>query len=74
MTVSAPQQSNLEVIGEGKILIYGSNLPRQDGFQMYQPPILDSELEITSKMTLLSPCSIGAGFHDACMFSVFGVG
>ena len=62
---------SLEVVGDGKIYIYGSNLPRQVGTDLYVPPILDTELDITTKMTLLSTCPIGAGFHDACMFSVW---
>lgn len=73
---SSPLPS-LEIRGEGKILIYGSNLPRQEGPEKYLPPIGDTKAEIEANMTLISTIDGGCAannfnkFHDACMCSVW---
>lgn len=69
---SSPLPS-LEIIGDGGIQIYVSNLPRQLGSGLYTPPIEDTLVDIQAKMTLLTPetCPLYAGFHDSCMCSVW---
>lgn len=72
---SSPLPS-LEIVGDGCINIYVSNLPRQDGCELYQPPILDTKADIQAKMTLLrdkkgEPITMKAGVHDACLCTVW---
>jgi hypothetical protein len=62
---------SIEIIGEGKVFIYGSNLPRHTGEALYQPPIEDTLADIQDKMTLLNVNPFCAGFHEACMCSVW---
>ena len=67
---SSPYPS-IEIIGEGKVYIYGSNLPRQTGDLDYTPPIEDTLADIQAKMTLLNVNPFCAGYHEACMCSVW---
>lgn len=62
---------SIEIICDGDIIIYGSNLPRQSGSNQYVPPIEDTKEDIELKMTKITKCAIKAGFHDACMCSVW---
>lgn len=72
---SSPLPS-LEIIGEGCINIYVSNLPRQLGCELYKPPINDNKIDIMDKMTLLkdksgSPITLKEGIHDSCLCTVW---
>jgi hypothetical protein len=69
---SSPLPS-LEIVGEGDIIIYGSNLPSYVDTEIYLPPIGDTLGEIESKMTRITPENtfLKAGFHDACMCSIW---
>lgn len=72
---SSPLPS-IEVLGEGSIAIYVSNLPRRVDDQLYTAPIENTLADIQSKMTLLTdnkgnPKKFKAGFHDACMCSIW---
>lgn len=70
---SSPLPS-IEIIGDGDVFIYGSNLPRQVDEELYTPPIDDTIVDIQDKMTLLTTinsCGKDGYFHDACMCSVW---
>lgn len=62
---------SLEIIGDGCIDIYASNLPYQLDDKKYTPPIEDNKIDIMDKMTKLTKKPLKAGFHDACMCSVW---
>ena len=62
---------SLEIIGEGSVYIYGSNLPRQTDCELYVPPIEDTLEDISAKMTLVTNCPLYCGFHDSCVCTVW---
>lgn len=63
---------SIEIIGEGSVYVYGSNLPRHVDTELYQPPIEDTLADITDKMTLITdPCPLCAGFHDSCICTIW---